>query len=304
MRREALVRALAPVPALPLLSLACTLAAGLAGPLAGCSFQSPDSGGTAYSCPPPDLSCPAGFTCVGGQCVRPGGDDDDDQPDAGGGDQPDAPPGSPIPDGGATPDAAPGEPDGPPAPPSITLVFGESNAADQTGVTTDTSLDSTNPQNELGGDRELHIDADPDEVALLRFDLSAIPDTAVVESAELTISVSDPIESGDYRAQALALSWSEANANYIQRSSSSNWPVQGAGGASIIDGDIAIFDAPTIDVYTVQVDTAAVQAWVSDPAHNFGMRWIAASPDGRGGRFFSSEANNAADRPVLSVTFH
>jgi hypothetical protein len=55
---------------------------------------------------------------------------------------------------------------------------------------------------------------------------------------------------------------------------------------------------------TMSLSVAAVQAWVDTPATNYGMRIIADSPQGRGGRFVSSDDTfEPGQRPLLTVTF-
>jgi hypothetical protein len=48
-------------------------------------------------------------------------------------------------------------------------------------------------------------------------------------------------------------------------------------------------------------DIAQVQAWVSDPAQNFGIAVMRPTTDGTAGHFDSSES---ATPPRLDVTFH
>ena len=125
----------------------------------------------------------------------------------------------------------------------------------------------------------------------------------VVVSAELDLYAGNPIENGQYEVHTMLLSWAENQATFEDRSSNTPWPAPGAGTGSFAPTPIATLVALTIGDYTVPLDAAAVQTWVSTPAANFGMRWSANSPEGRGGNFDASEGGTNARRPLLRVTF-
>lgn len=257
--------------------------------LGGCMLQSPEYDGTAFSCAEPPFSCPDGFSCVAEVCVAtPGSADatpvDDDEPDAR--------------------VNVPGDPDAGINLVEQTLTFGERGGAQVANVTFDSFLEAEYPLEEFGNDERIRIDADPLKVGLLRFDLTAIGAGAQIVSADLTLYVVDPIEDGEYVANPLIVSWDENEANYVYRDDNQLWPAPGAGAGSFSPTRMGAFAPPVADVDAVMsLSATAVQAWVDSPQTNYGMRIIADSPEGRGGRFASSDEPDNTTRPLLTVTF-
>jgi hypothetical protein len=288
--------------------------AGLGLLLAGCTFSGPSTEGTAFRCGTNDV-CPAGFVCVAGVCE--GLADDPESPDASAradaaradagrdvdaaeparidGGRPDAQVADAAPPDAARPDAAP-----PDAGRRI-IVFGDGDA-DVRGVTTDTWLDSANIDTARGGSAELTIDSEPPRVALIRFALDAAPDGAVVERAELGLRVFDRGRSVDrVRVRVLLRDWSEAEATWQNASARTRWPSAGASGAAL-GAEIASAAYDSDGDAVVDLDAAAVQAWIDDPRSNFGVRLDLASPSGDAVGVSSREASSSA-RPYLRVTF-
>jgi hypothetical protein len=262
--------------------------------LAGCILPEPNYDETRFRCESPSLSCPDGFTCVAGWC----------EPSAAGSDDADASPEPPDddedPEPLATLDAAPDEAD---ARPIQTASFGERLTADFTGVTTDTTLKADAPNSNLGADDIIGIDADPVHIGLLRFDLGELPADAEVLAAELDLYAGNPIENGQYEVHVMLLSWSANQATYQMRNNGQDWPEPGAGIGSFAPTPIATLVADAIGDYTIPLPAAAVQDWVTSPATNYGLRWSANSPEGRGGNFDSSECDTDARRPLLRITY-
>ena len=82
--------------------------------------------------------------------------------------------------------------------------FGERPDAEYTNVHIDTTLASDEPTGPArGGTDFLEIDADPESVTLMRFELSAVPTTATVVSARLEVTVFDPLENGIFEGHAV-----------------------------------------------------------------------------------------------------
>ena len=268
--------------------------------LAACSFNPPSPDGTQYRCSSM-TSCPSGYTCVGAVCRDDGGDAPDAEPGAPDArPTPDAEPGAP--DARPAPDAAPGSPD---ARVAVTRTFGERNACDVRGVTTDTFLQSDFPTTANGNALQLIVDASPaPAVTLMRFDVSAIPRGSIVEAAELEVVIPDPFRpyAGEIAiAEALTVAWSEASATWNQASSGAGWPSPGAGGAAI-GATVADDFAPQVDMaYVIPLTTSVVQAWVDSPSTNFGLRWKSTG-GGNNLQFHSSEGSDG-DRPMLRVRF-
>jgi hypothetical protein len=264
-------------------------AAIFAAALAGCMLPAPDYSDTRFRCDSAAQVCPDGFTCEGGWCRAPEGPDAGADPADG-----DSPLAQSI-------DAAP--PGAPDAAAILTAGFGERGGADFTGVTTDATLLSDASTANHGADDLVGIDASPIHIGLIRFDLSALPADAQVLAAELDLYEEDPIETGDYQIHAMLLPWSENQATYDERTTGVPWPSPGAGDGSYATAAIGSLVARTIGPYTVPLDVAAVQAWVSAPAQNYGMRWSSTSPDGHGGNWDSSESGTTGYRPLLRITY-
>lgn len=266
-----------------MVAVAPALALTLAAAVAGCRFDAPSFEGTRFRCDPPDERCPDGFRCEAGRCVPA---DDDGEVDA----------------AGAEVDADPSPDDGPPdAPLDSTPSFGDRSDADFQNVTDDTTIEAAVPDTINGADPSVDIDTSPLKSALLRFDLSALPPTAVVTAAELEVTVLDPIETGSLDGHLVAESWSELTGTWNVRITGLPWLGAGVTGASR-GARIASFAPRTIGRATVSLSPAAVQAWIANPADNFGILWISTSPDGRGGQFYTREHPVELERPILRLT--
>jgi hypothetical protein len=259
------IRLLAPLVLAPVLAAA------------GCQFEAPSFDGTRFRCEPPDERCPDGFHCENGQCVT----GDLDGPPA-----------------GVDGDGAPG-PDG-----AVDLqpTFGDRPDADHQGVTDDATLDEDTPDPPRGAFDYLEIDAGPQRVMVMRFDVSSLPTTATVIAAELELDVFDPLENGAFEAYEVKQSWVEPTVTWNVRDTGVPWGGLGASGASRGITRIATFSPRNIGTAVVSLNTAEVQSWIVTPGANHGLVWISTSPDGRGGQITSSESSNILQRPLLRLT--
>lgn len=246
---------------------------------AGCGFESPSFEGTAYRCELPAASCPPGFTCLGGVCLA--GED------------------AAVPEDGDDGDGPPADVD---AAPDLDPTFGERPDAEFTNVNLDTSLASDEPTGPArGGTDFLEIDAGPETVTLMRFELSALPTTATVVSATLEVTVFDPLENGEFEGHAVLQSWAELTATWNDRDVGMPWAGPGASNASRDNAVLGTFAPRTTGTFTVTLAPAIVQGWIDAPATNFGFRWHSTSNDGRGGQLRSSEYPVALERPILRL---
>jgi hypothetical protein len=155
-------------------------------------------------------------------------------------------------------------------------------------------------QNTNGADFFI-VDGDTIATGLVRFDLSAIPATAIVTSAEMTLYCdSDPGEA--VSVYQMLESWDEATATSNQRSTGVAW--LGAGATPPSRGSTAIgtvTPAVANQAYTFAITTATAQTWVATPAMNFGVAIATTNSDGP--RFGSREKGTASQRPSLRVMY-
>lgn len=145
------------------------------------------------------------------------------------------------------------------------------------------------------------VDGDLVTAGLVRFDLSAIPASGIVEAAELRL-----YDDGDAGQQVsvyqLLESWDEATATSNQRATGMAWLGAGATPPSRGTSAIATFTpANANQTYAAALPTATVQGWVTAPATNFGIAIATTNSDGS--RFASRERSTASQRPVLRVTY-
>jgi len=147
--------------------------------------------------------------------------------------------------------------------------------------------------------------------SLVRFDLASIPSGKTVEEATLRLyykgrSNSNALTLGAYR---LLAPWVDSQATWLQRMTGTNWGVPGlgsgsdyaaaGGGASAVLGDGGSW---------VEIDvTEMAQAWVSNPAQNYGLLLRQVSAAGYVIYDFCSERGvspcTAAQTPQLTVWY-
>jgi hypothetical protein len=202
------------------------------------------------------------------------------------------------------------------APPNAqTYVFGEAPAATHTGVTTDTYLSQDNESgderpNNFGGDEELKI-KQGEEHGLIRFDIQAIPSSATVFSATLTLHVTgfDPATVVEIRP--LLETWVEGNlngtpghANWNERDATPTaWTTVGAAPPGSAGPVATTFEPAALGSITIALPAALVQPWLNG-AMNHGMLFIVpAALDGSSIDVTSREVSPSSTRPTLAVTF-
>lgn len=218
------------------------------------------------------------------------------------------------PAGAGRPDAAPAA-DAAPASDAalpVTLILGEGDGADLTGVTADTTIDSGNPTLNYGASLTLRADADPSRVALLRFEVAAIAPGARVDAAELALTTAaDPLELGSLQIFEVTEAWSEgdgdgaaAPANWTQRTATDDWTSAGAGsGSRATSATTEIIPSAAATRYAFPLPTDFVQRWVDDPVANRGLVLVPVDSETHGVNFESSESAATGARPTLTITY-
>lgn len=165
--------------------------------------------------------------------------------------------------------------------------------------------------------------------AVLAFDLSAIPAGSAIDSASLTVRLTKAPAGAESIAESFALSalladWGEGTSNaglpggdgaaptpgdatWIHRFyDASAWTTPGGDYASTVSASQTLTGAGDYTFSSPQL-AADVQAWLNDPAGNFG--WIlrgdeTVADDALGAkRFASREHATVSYRPTLTVTY-
>ena len=141
--------------------------------------------------------------------------------------------------------------------------------------------------------------------SLMKWDVSKIPTNAVVQSAKLTLNVTDPSASS-YELYQLKRNWSEASATWNNASTGTPWEVAGAKGAtdrgSTVLGSITASTTGEKVITLNAAGVAAVQAWINNPSSNFGL--VLQDYTGTDGMAFqSSESTTVTARPKLEITY-
>ncbi|HEY5925339.1 MAG TPA: DNRLRE domain-containing protein [Kofleriaceae bacterium] len=121
---------------------------------------------------------------------------------------------------------------------------------------------------------ENHFSIDLNESSLLWFDLTSIATNRTVVSATLTIKVADAADEagGTATLHRMREAWVEAEATWTIRATNQAWSVAGARSpASDVAPLVTFSPAAEETTYNLVLPPALVQAWIADPAVNFGL---------------------------------
>jgi fibronectin type 3 domain-containing protein len=177
--------------------------------------------------------------------------------------------------------------------------------------TRDVYLSQNAPTTNFGTSTALLVDGDDpsgsgnDLSTLIAWDVSDIPPDALIESATITLNVTNP-SSGTYLINDMARAWDETQATWNLAVSGNAWQVPGAMGESDRSSTmLGLIAASATGSYTVPLNTdglALLQGWVAGSQPNFGL--ILSSPNSTDGLdFISSDASSLSSRPKLTVTY-
>ncbi len=194
---------------------------------------------------------------------------------------------------------------------SITVTFGEVQGTTFTNVTRDTYISNETGEAALnyGSDREMRIERDVQERALMAFDLTALPSTATVVFASIRVNVLQlPPAPLPIDLHRLLESWDEGTgfgtngvSNYTTRSVGTSWSLAGASPPASASAAIGSFSPVGVGLLSFALPVATVQGWIMTPSTNNGILMIARSDDST--RLTASEGVPQGDRPVLTVTY-
>lgn len=196
-----------------------------------------------------------------------------------------------------TPTQTPTTPTATPAPTTVAI-----------GAVQDTYIDEWAPTTAGLQNGYLKLRAPDVKKVLVQFDLSSLPERAVVTSATLRLHTSASSPSGknmDVAAYRLLKCWSEVTATWVQAAASDPWNSAGASGSGT-DYDPLLLDTVNVNQpnqeYSWDV-TQAVQQWVNAEGNNCGLLLRGQNANAEHS-FIASESSMEAHRPQLLVTYY
>ena len=185
-----------------------------------------------------------------------------------------------------------------------TVRWGEGPDDDIHGVTSDTFLQDDEPDSPHDIEA-LECGPTPERVALLRFDLAALPASASIDSARLLLRVCDDGDcdsSHTFEVHEVLEAWSEA-ATWNQRIPGTAWTAPGCGAGSCEASAIGRLVSPDVNgvQVTIDLDAPAIAGWADDPAQNDGLAITGLGDSGTAVHFDSSET--VGGQPSLEITY-
>ncbi|MGC4095316.1 MAG: DNRLRE domain-containing protein [Polyangiaceae bacterium] len=173
--------------------------------------------------------------------------------------------------------------------------------------TIDTSLKQVAPTTNYGTQTTLYVDGDDgsgvDLAALMQWTLSGIPAGSVVQSASVTVRITNAT-ANTYNLYGVVRPWSETQATWQNATTSTTWATAGAMAATDRSATSVGTITGSTGSSTVTLNAAGislVQSWV-DGGTNAGII-IANASNTDGLDFYSSEYGTASYRPKLTITY-
>ena len=187
-------------------------------------------------------------------------------------------------------DAAGPRPDARPT----TATFGERPGSTYKGVTTDTWLEAAAAAAMHGSDGSVYAQDTPVRVALVRFDVSAVPPGSTVMRARLRL-FNGSMQEGGGTLHAVPDDWIEDEASWAEPRTGTPW-------SATPDSWPSMATFSTVATYReleAALPIAVAQAWVDDQAANHGIEIRTPSPN----NFRASEYPDASLRPQLDLDY-
>ena len=172
--------------------------------------------------------------------------------------------------------------------------------------TTDSSIKQAAATTNFGAATALEVDGDDgggvDKSAVVRWGLSGIPAGSVVQSASITIRITDTTNN-TYNVHGLRRAWTESQVTWQNAATGAPWATPGALAATdrgaVVGTVTGSVGSRTIPLNSAGV--ALVQSWV-DGATNAGVVFAHAT-NTNGLDFASSENATLSTRPMLTITY-
>jgi len=172
----------------------------------------------------------------------------------------------------------------------------------------DTYLKDSSSNKNYGNDDELVAHGNPDRSALMQWDVSSIPQGSVVQSASITLFVTNTTRD-EFELYEVLRTWFELDASWNEAAPGQSWGLAGAQqiGTDRANTVLGTFTSPNGGLTTLTLNAAGialVQSWINSPSTNRGVimqDYDNGTSDGVG--FSSSEATTVANRPKLTITY-
>jgi hypothetical protein len=172
--------------------------------------------------------------------------------------------------------------------------------------TRDTTLLSSSATKAQGTKNAITIDGSPDTAGLLQWDISSIPAGSVVQSATITLNITQA-KAGAYQIYQVLRGWMESGATWKKASATDNWGSAGALAAAdhgtTVLGTLNVTAKGKATITLNAAGIAVVQQWVDNPNSNFGLIFQNYANSNHKLTFDSREAANAANRPKLTLQY-
>jgi hypothetical protein len=195
------------------------------------------------------------------------------------------------------------------------LQQGVSNGGAYAGMI-DSWINQVTPTQQNGNATTLRVDGEdgtgnppPEQMILLRWDVSMLPTDAVVQSASLILNVNDASQGQNYNMYPLRTTWTETGVTYQVAQPGDPWEAAGARGptdrSATSIGTIGSSNTAKLRFALNAAGREEIAAWASGAQQNHGII-ISDTPTGtlnNALEFSSSEATTAANRPLLFIAY-
>lgn len=170
----------------------------------------------------------------------------------------------------------------------------------------DAYIDGKMTTTNFGASTGLTVNGNPDDAALLRFDLSSIPAGSTLQSATFSLNVTGA-STRTYEIYELKRNWTESQVTWKKANSATNWQSAGAQGSldrgSTVLGTITATSTGVCNVVLNAAGVAVVQGWINNPATNFGFVIQDYANTNKDDLVFSSKEAAPANRPQLQLVY-
>jgi hypothetical protein len=163
----------------------------------------------------------------------------------------------------------------------------------------DATIRKAEPTTNFGSEPDCRVRGGAEERScLLRWDLTSLPTTAVVQYACIELYASDP-SVRTFDSRELKRSWTDSQVTWNNAATGAAWATPGAKGSTDRDErSITSFVQTEVGSISSHLERDVVQRWIQAPSNNFGIT-LANSAAYDGITFASAEAATVSHRPAL-----